>query len=81
LPQKYLQLNSTGGSTLFIIFQGQKDHDDEQIKKAQEFIEKNFQEKITVDQLASMFAIGRRNPRAKIQKGYFQHGCRIYPTR
>ena len=45
----------------FIIFQGQKDHDDEQIKKAQEFIEANFQEKITVDQLASRFAIGRRN--------------------
>lgn len=45
----------------FIIFQGQKDHEDESIKKAQEFIEKNFQEKITVDQLASLLAIGRRN--------------------
>ena len=52
----------------FIIFQGQKDHDDEQIKKAQEFIEKNFQEKITVDQLASMFAIGRRNLERRFKK-------------
>ena len=52
----------------FIIFQGQKDHDDEQIKKAQEFIESNFQEKITVDQLASMFAIGRRNLERRFKK-------------
>lgn len=52
----------------FIIFQGQKDHDDEQIKKAQEFIENNFQEKITVDQLASMFAIGRRNLERRFKK-------------
>jgi len=52
----------------FIIFQGQKDHDDEQIKKAQQFIESNFQEKITVDQLASMFAIGRRNLERRFKK-------------
>src|SRR5688572_7204533 len=52
----------------FIIFRGQKDHDDEQIKKAQEFIENNFQEKITVDQLASMFAIGRRNLERRFKK-------------
>jgi transcriptional regulator GlxA family with amidase domain len=45
----------------FMIFQGQKEHEDEPIKKAQEFIENNFQEKLTVDQLASMLAIGRRN--------------------
>ncbi|HEY3430111.1 MAG TPA: DJ-1/PfpI family protein, partial [Cyclobacteriaceae bacterium] len=32
----------------FVIFQGQKDHDDDSVKKAQEFIEKNFQDKITV---------------------------------
>jgi transcriptional regulator GlxA family with amidase domain len=52
----------------FIIFQGQKDHDDEQIKKAQEFIESNFQEKITVDQIASKFAIGRRNLERRFKK-------------
>jgi transcriptional regulator GlxA family with amidase domain len=45
----------------FMMFQGQKEHEDQPIKKAQEFIETNFQEKITVDQLASMFALGRRN--------------------
>ena len=45
----------------FIIFQGQKEHDDERVKKAQEFIEMNFQEKITIDQLAEMLALGRRS--------------------
>jgi transcriptional regulator GlxA family with amidase domain len=52
----------------FIIFKGQKEHDDEPIKKAQEFIENNFEEKITVDQLASMFALGRRNMERRFKK-------------
>ena len=52
----------------FLIFQGQKGHEDEQIKKAQEFIEKNFQERITVDQLADMLAIGRRNLERRFKK-------------
>ncbi|WP_338876092.1 helix-turn-helix domain-containing protein [Spirosoma sp. SC4-14] len=52
----------------FTIFQGQKGHEDEPIKKAQEFIETNFQEKITVDQLASMFALGRRNLERRFKK-------------
>ncbi len=52
----------------FIIFKGQKVHDDEPIKKAQEYIENNFEEKITVDQLASMFALGRRNMERRFKK-------------
>lgn len=52
----------------FIMFQGQKSHEDESIKKAQEFIEKNFQDKITIDQLASMLAIGRRNLERRFKK-------------
>lgn len=52
----------------FIIFQGQKEHEDEPIRKAQEFIESNFQEKLTVDQLASMLAIGRRNLERRFKK-------------
>ncbi len=52
----------------FIMFQGQKAHADEPIKKAQEFIEKNFEEKITVDQLASMLALGRRNMERRFKK-------------
>ena len=52
----------------FIIFKGQKDHNDSHIKKVQEFIEKNVQEKISVDQLASMLAIGRRNLERRFKK-------------
>jgi len=52
----------------FTIFQGQKTHEDESIKKAQEFIENNFEEKITVDQLASMLALGRRNMERRFKK-------------
>lgn len=52
----------------FHIFQGQKDHEDEAIKKAQEFIESNFQNKITVDELASRFALGRRNLERRFKK-------------
>jgi transcriptional regulator GlxA family with amidase domain len=52
----------------FIVFSGQKTHEDEPIKEAQEFIEKNFQEKITVEQLASMLALGRRNLERRFKK-------------
>ncbi len=52
----------------FIIFGGQKDHDDEPIRKAQEFIENNFQEKITIDQLANMLALSRRNLERRFKK-------------
>src|SRR5437868_14335489 len=38
----------------FIIFTGQKDHEDDAIKEAQTFIESNFHKKITVEQLAAM---------------------------
>ncbi len=52
----------------FIIFKGQKEHDDEPIKQAQEYIENNFEEKITIDQLASMFALGRRNMERRFKR-------------
>jgi transcriptional regulator GlxA family with amidase domain len=52
----------------FIMFRGQKEHEDEQVKKAQEFIESNYQEKITVEQLASMLALSRRNLERRFKK-------------
>jgi transcriptional regulator GlxA family with amidase domain len=52
----------------FMIFNGQHDHEDEPIKKAQEFIESNFWQKITVDQLAEKFAIGRRSLERRFKK-------------
>lgn len=45
----------------FIMFTGQKQHGDEIIQQAQEYIESNLDEKISVENLSSRFAIGRRN--------------------
>jgi transcriptional regulator GlxA family with amidase domain len=52
----------------FVIFQGQKEHDDEPVKQAQEFIEKNYQDKITIDELASLVAVSRRNFERRFKK-------------
>jgi transcriptional regulator GlxA family with amidase domain len=45
----------------FTIFMGQKLHGDEVIKKAQDYIETNLDEKISIEDLSSRFAVGRRN--------------------
>jgi transcriptional regulator GlxA family with amidase domain len=45
----------------FAIFSTQKNHDDDVIKRAQEYIEKNIHEKISVEKLSTRFAVGRRH--------------------
>lgn len=45
----------------FAMFKGQKEHQDEAIKKAQEYIENNIEEKFTVEDLAERVALGRRS--------------------
>jgi transcriptional regulator GlxA family with amidase domain len=57
-----------GTQTQFMIFKGQKEHDDDTVKNIQEFIENNYREKLTVDKLAGMFAIGRRNLERRFKK-------------
>lgn len=52
----------------FVIFNGLKDHEDIEIIKAQEFIEKHYQAKITVDELADKFGIGRRTFERRFKK-------------
>jgi transcriptional regulator GlxA family with amidase domain len=52
----------------FIMFNGQRDHQDECVKKAQEFIEHNFKDKITIDQLSDMVAVGRRSLERRFKK-------------
>lgn len=52
----------------FMMFSGQKEHEDEAIKKAQAFIEENFHQKITVDELADMFSLSRRNLERRFKK-------------
>ncbi|KAA2240699.1 helix-turn-helix domain-containing protein [Chitinophaga agrisoli] len=45
----------------FIIFSGQKEHHDEEIKMIQDFIETNIEEKMSVDQLADRCDMNRVN--------------------
>ncbi len=47
---------------------GQKEHEDDPIKKAQEYIESNVAEKISVDYLAGMSLISRRNFERRFKK-------------
>lgn len=59
---KVLQLDiERDNQSQFIIFDEQKNHDDEPIKRVQNFIEKNVDEKITVESLSSKFSISKRS--------------------
>ena len=62
LAAKYFAIDIDRESqSSFAIFNGQKNHNDEEIKRSQEFIENNFCEKFTVDQLAEKVSISRRS--------------------
>lgn len=52
----------------FIIFEGQKDHTDDKVKKAQKFIEDHYEEMIRVDDLANQFAMSRRTLERRFKK-------------
>lgn len=62
LASKYFAIDINRESqAAFAMFQGQKNHSDEAIKKAQDFIDDNVQEKITIDTLAELVSLGRRS--------------------
>ncbi len=62
LVSKYFAIDiGRSSQSFFAMFKGQKQHNDEKIKKAQEFIERNIEEKITVEELAEKVAVGRRS--------------------
>ncbi len=52
----------------FIMFNGQKGHEDESVKKAQEFIENNVSNRISVEDLAMTVAVGKRNFERRFKK-------------
>jgi transcriptional regulator GlxA family with amidase domain len=60
-----------GSQSPFMIFRGLKEHGDEQVIKAQEFIETNYKDRITVDQLSEIFSIGRRTFERRFKKATF----------
>ncbi len=52
----------------FIIFEGQKDHEDQKVIEAQKFIENNYEDTIRVDDLAKKLAVSRRTLERRFKK-------------
>jgi len=55
----------------FIIFNGQKDHSDDAIHKAQEYIEFNFKDKLSVEQIAEIVNLGARTFLRRFKKATY----------
>jgi transcriptional regulator GlxA family with amidase domain len=61
LASKYFAIDIDRDSqAAFAMFRGQKDHPDEAIRKAQDYIEKHIHDRIIIDELAKKAAMGRR---------------------
>lgn len=58
----------SASQSAYMLFQGQKNHDDEAILLAQEFIKIYYSEKISVGVLADKFAVGRRSFERRFKK-------------
>jgi transcriptional regulator GlxA family with amidase domain len=62
LTSKYFAIDINRHSqSPFAIFKGQKSHHDEVVIKAQEYIEQNVNDKITIEELAGNLSVGRRS--------------------
>lgn len=62
LASKYFAIDiDRENQTTFAIFKGQKNHTDAAVRKAQDYIERNFQEKISIDDLTELVSVGRRS--------------------
>lgn len=69
LASKYFAIDIDRHSqSAFAMFKGQKAHKDIEIKEAQEYIESNFHDKITIEELADKFGIGRRSFERRFKK-------------
>jgi transcriptional regulator GlxA family with amidase domain len=69
LASKYFAIDIDRESQAsFMLFQGQKDHGDAAIVTVQDYIEANYNEKITVDLLAEQVALGRRSFERRFKK-------------
>lgn len=62
LASKYFAIDIDRESqAAFMMFTGQKGHNDEEVKKVQLYIEENYHDKMTVDEMAEMAAVSRRS--------------------
>ena len=60
LAKTYIQDMDRTSQAPYSVFKFQRNHNDEVIKKAQDWIESNFARKLNVEELAAQFAMGRR---------------------
>ena len=69
MASKFFLLDiSRNSQSPFIMFRGQKEHDDCEILKAQEFIEHHYQDKITIELLSDKFGMVRRTFERRFKK-------------
>jgi len=62
LVAKYFAIGLNRESQLaYSIFQGQKEHQDDSIREIQEYIEQHVDQRLTVEDLAQQYALGRRS--------------------
>ena len=61
MVSKYFALDiGRDSQSQFAIFKGQRNHGDDEIKAVQDYIEKNYSDKISIDMLANLISSGRR---------------------
>lgn len=66
---KYFALDiGRDSQSQFAIFKGQRNHNDADIQKVQDYIERNYTEKISIDSLANLINIGRRTFERKFKE-------------
>jgi transcriptional regulator GlxA family with amidase domain len=69
MTAKYFAIDIERNSqAAFALFKGQKNHNDEAVIKAQDFIETKVAERFTVDDLASRIGVGRRSFERRFRK-------------
>lgn len=69
LMAKYFALDiGRNGQSAFVIFTGQKDHGDDVVRKAQEFIETHYTDRLFVEDLADRVGLGRRTFERRFKK-------------
>ncbi|MBP0903735.1 GlxA family transcriptional regulator [Mariniflexile gromovii] len=69
LASKYFAIDIDRESqAAFMMFTGQKDHNDLEVKKVQEYIEEHYQDKITVEDMTQLVGVSRRSFERRFKK-------------
>lgn len=69
MASKFFMLDiSLKSQAPFMLFRGQKEHNDKEVKIIQRYIEENYHKKLTVDDLVTKNSIGRRTLERRFKK-------------